>query len=114
MPNLNISLFLQLDEESTDSMVSASPQLAAASQAAAVYQRQDSDSRSPYLIKRKSNTGSLFYQARQSPPVSPVGVTSSSAVINGGGGGGAGAGILGNSSSTGEGLLIPWKTILLL
>ena len=88
----------QLDEESTDSMVSASPQLPSASS----YQRPDSDSRSPYLIKRKSNAGSLFYQTRQaSPPNSPTALTINSSSIGGIGGSRVGA-VAGANSGEGK------------
>ena len=84
-------------------MVSASPQLPSASS----YQRQDSDSRSPYLIKRKSNAGSLFYQTRQaSPPNSPTALTINSSSIGGGGrGGGAASAAAAAAAGSGEGKL---------
>ncbi len=92
----------QLDEESTDSMVSASPQLPSASS----YQRPDSDSRSPYLIKRKSNAGSLFYQTRQaSPPNSPTALTINSSSIGGIGGSRGGAVAAAAGANSGEGKL---------
>ncbi|XP_023348527.1 GRAM domain-containing protein 2B [Eurytemora carolleeae] len=57
-----------VDEESTDSMVSASQILPIG-----LSRQPELDSRSPFLMKRVSNTsGALFYQARTSPPPPPT------------------------------------------
>ena len=58
-----------VDEESTDSMVSASQILPSFGLA----RQPELDSRSPFLVKRVSNTsGARFYQARTSPPPPPA------------------------------------------